>query len=57
MTTYRKRKGKDTWHWCKNCSNYPTSDYDEKTVYTGRPSSGELCNECRGKEKANNCKQ
>jgi len=56
MTTYRKRKDKDTWHWCKNCSNYPTSDYAEKTVDTGRPSYGELCNECRAKEKANDCK-
>ena len=49
---YRKRKGKDTWHWCQNCSNWPTSDYDETP---SKPSSGELCNECLAKDKAGMC--
>jgi hypothetical protein len=39
----RKRKGKDTWHFCTNCSNWPTSDYDERD---GKPTYGEFCNEC-----------
>ena len=54
MTVYRKKKGKDVWHWCKNCSNFPTSDYTEESR-TSRPTNGELCNECIGKEKNNNC--
>jgi hypothetical protein len=54
MTTYRKRKGTDTWHWCKNCSNWPTSNYEETTT-SGRPAAGELDNECLAKEKAGNC--
>ncbi|GAH62655.1 unnamed protein product, partial [marine sediment metagenome] len=37
---YRKKKGSDTWHFCSNCSRYPTSDYDETTSWNG---SGELC--------------
>ena len=45
---YRKKKWSDTWHWCKNCSNWPTSDYDVR--YT-KPTSGELCNQCKSKEK------
>ena len=49
---YRKRNDSDTWHWCRNCSNWPTSDYDERT---DRPSY-DLCNECKGKEKAGTCK-
>lgn len=52
MAKYRKKKGSDTWHWCTNCSNWPTSDYDERE---GKPSSGELDNECQAKEKAGNC--
>jgi len=57
MPTYRKRKGKDTWHWCKNCSNYPTSDYDEVTMSgKERPSYGELDNECLAKEKDGSCR-
>lgn len=49
---YRKRDGKDVWHWCSNCTNWPTSDYDEKST---KPSSGELCNQCLAKDKAGDC--
>lgn len=44
----RKKKGHDTVHTCKNCSNWPTTDYVEST-------SGEKCNECMAKAKAGNC--
>jgi len=53
MTIYRKKKGSDTWHWCMNCSKWPTSDYDE--IYT-KPTSGELDNECKSKEAEGNCR-
>lgn len=56
MTIYRRKKDSDTWHWCKNCSNWPTSEYVEVTV-SGRPTSGELDNECLAKEKAGNCRK
>lgn len=56
MTTYRRKKGSDAWHWCTNCSNWPTSDYEE-TKTDGRPTSGELDNECRAKESAGTCKK
>ncbi len=51
---WRQRKGvqHDTWHWCRNCSNDPKSNYD--AVRT-KPTSGELCNECKSKEGAGNC--
>lgn len=52
MPEYRKRKDSDTWHWCRNCSNWPTSDYDSR--YT-KPTSGELDNECKAKDAADNC--
>ena len=52
MATYRKKKGSDTWHWCRNCSNWPTWDYDERST---EPTSGEKCNECRSKDKAGTC--
>jgi uncharacterized protein (DUF433 family) len=52
--TYRRRRGQDTWHWCQNCSSWPTTDYEEKKN-SKRPRTGELCNECRGKQKAGNC--
>ena len=49
---YRRKRGSDTWHWCRNCSNWPTSDYESR--YT-KPTTGELDNECRSKEAAGAC--
>lgn len=57
MAKYRRKKGSDTWHFCTNCSNWPTGragiDYDERST---KPTTGELDNECLAKQKANNCK-
>ncbi|MGD2101477.1 MAG: hypothetical protein PVG83_04520 [Acidimicrobiia bacterium] len=52
--SYRKLKHSDTWHFCRNCSQWPTvpGTYDER--YT-KPTSGELDNQCLGKDKAGNC--
>lgn len=56
MPTYVKAPGSDTWHWCSNCSNYPTSIGDSVTLPgKQRPSSGELDNECLSKETNGNC--
>ena len=52
MPEYRRRKGKYAWHWCRNCSNWPMIDFDSRW---GKPTSGELDNECKEKEKAGNC--
>lgn len=49
---YRKKNGSDTYHWCTNCTNWPTTDYRE---YDQRP-QGDQCNQCRGKETAGDCK-
>jgi len=58
MTTYRRRKDSDTWHWCTNCTKYPKNPDDVKVTLSGktRPSSGELDNECLAKEKAGTCR-
>ncbi len=51
---YRKElKNSDTWHFCSNCRNWPTSDYVGKTV---KPTYGKLCNECQTKKRDNDCK-
>lgn len=51
-TEWRKRNGTDTWHWCSNCSNWPTADFTSSAT---KPTSGELDNECRHKEANGNC--
>jgi hypothetical protein len=51
---YRRRKGKDAWHFCSNCSNWPASDYDERQR---KPTTGELCIQCRAKNRDGNCQK
>jgi len=56
MTIYRKKDDKDRWHFCTNCTNWPQDDYDQKELPAGqRPSDGELCDQCLGKEKNGTC--
>lgn len=56
MPTYVQAPGRDSWHWCRNCNNYPSNPAKRET-HSGkeRPRSGELCNECLGKERQGNC--
>lgn len=54
MASYVKAKGSDTWHWCRNCSRYPSGPDVEKS--TSKPQSGELCNECRAKQARGDCR-
>jgi hypothetical protein len=49
---YRRKKGSDTWHFCTNCTNWPTSDYDSQ--YT-KPTTGELDNQCMSKRDNGTC--
>lgn len=49
---YRRKKDKDTWHFCRNCSNWPTSNYESQQT---KPTSGELCDECLAKDKRGDC--
>ena len=49
---YRKKTYSDTWHWCRNCSNWPMSEYNSRSA---KPTTGELCNECKAKDAAGNC--
>jgi len=48
--TYRRKRGRDAWHFCSNCSNLPTSDYVERD---SKPARGELC---EAKQRNNNCR-
>ena len=56
MTKYRRLKDSDVWHWCTNCTNWPTepNTYVEDERDT-RPTTGELDNECLAKERRGEC--
>lgn len=47
----RRRKKSDTWHFCSNCSRWPTSDY-----VTGTGKGGEKCDECIAKQREGTCR-
>ena len=57
MTEYRRLKGRNIWHWCKNCHHFPGRFFDFKYIeYTKTsPTTGKLCKKCEEKEKRNNC--
>ena len=56
MKLYKRRKGHDTWHWCKECSEYPTMRSDvQATAY--RPLVGEFCQQCKSKEEKGDCQE
>jgi hypothetical protein len=53
MAAYRKRQNRDVWHWCTNCAQWPKqAGYDERKR---KPTTGELCNQCRSKEARGDC--
>ncbi|MFN3725070.1 MAG: hypothetical protein ACK4SZ_02070 [Allosphingosinicella sp.] len=51
--TYRQAAGSDTWHWCSNCSLWPENP---ARTSTSKPTTGELCNQCRSKQDNGTCK-
>ncbi len=61
MIVYRRKKDSDTWHWCRNCSKWPTSDYVDykpgwpKSDYVDyKPRYGKLDDECSAIKKLGN---
>ena len=52
MVIYRKKRGSNRWHWCINCSSWPTKNYEENI---DKPYPGELCRRCKDNEKAGKC--
>ncbi|HEY1371606.1 MAG TPA: hypothetical protein VGH50_03990 [Candidatus Binatia bacterium] len=43
--TYRRRNGSEKWHFCVNCSTWPTRDYIELETFEHHL-QGSLCLEC-----------
>ena len=47
MVEYRRKKESEMWHWCPDCSNWPTSNY---IVSDSVPTNGDFDKECNLKE-------
>ena len=53
-TTYVHAEGEENiYHWCRNCSQYPSSP---QGATTERP-VGKLCDQCRAKEHQGTCRE
>jgi hypothetical protein len=48
MVDFRRRQDTDRWHWCKNCSDYPTEQ--DVIISQTKPEYGSLCEQCQEKE-------
>ena len=49
---YRRRNGGSVWHFCRNCADWPTSDYSEQIV---EPPRDALCAACCEKSEQLQC--
>ena len=48
MKVYRRRAESDTWHFSRHCRWWPRRGFVQSVK---KPTSGELCNECRAKRR------
>jgi hypothetical protein len=54
LTPYYRKKSSGVWHFHPSCPHFEDLEKDEDAIrvtVAGRPSSKELCNLCRSKEK------
>ena len=51
-TEYRRRMRGYTWHFCSNCSQWPTDHY---VTSRDKPRTHRICVECVSKKKAGKC--
>lgn len=49
---YRRLRTSEIWHWCRNCSHWPSANYE--TSHSD-PDRGRLCRECRTKKEKDTC--
>jgi len=54
MAVYRRKEDSNVWHWCTNCSQYPSGS--DIIMRHTQPEYGERCPECQVKEQAGDCK-
>ena len=50
----RKREDSDIWHFCVNCSDWPTANYIEQWVQEIKATS--ICIECEKRRRQRRCR-
>jgi hypothetical protein len=55
MRTYVRDPGSDLWHWCLNCSGYPSQPVDALRLPLWQRPRGEHCDECVAKQRDEDC--
>ncbi len=51
---YRKEHGSNTWHFCQDCSEWPTTSYNSRA---GEPANAKLCDQCRSLNVSGSCRK
>ncbi len=49
---YRRRKRSDTWHFETSCSNWPHAFLPGVVKRDKKPTTGELCDQCKAKARS-----
>jgi GT2 family glycosyltransferase len=57
IARYRRAHGSDTWHFCQNCSQWPTSGFEETAPAASptAPQHAGECEECKSLRDRNEC--
>jgi len=54
IESYRKAVGSNVWHFCSNCTTYPTENYVSSLI-PQRAENTELCTECLARHAIGDC--
>ena len=52
---YRTVSNTYTWHWCHNCSHWPSHDFDERQDKPPTWNGQVLCPECATRDGCSDC--
>jgi GT2 family glycosyltransferase len=57
IARYRRAVGRDTWHFCQNCSHWPTGRFEEAAPVASpaAPPNGVECEECKSLRERKEC--
>ena len=52
---YRRQIAGVTWHWCRNCSDWPQVGFQQREDKPPEWGGQSLCNECDRREHCSSC--
>jgi hypothetical protein len=55
--SYRRTMSGTIWHWCRNCSSWPSRDFRQREDKPSTWDGQSLCDECDMRAHSSKCQQ